>query len=299
MRTRWPRGTPSRGLGAGGGGTGRAPSVVRRGRGADTARGCSSVTAYPRRATSFADLPSLPRRALQQGAEPRQRGGQPGVQVDAVQPGDRYPGHAHALAVQPQVGGLDRAGRAGQHGGVGPAAVVVHGMCAQDEVVRGQPQLLPHLAQRSVVRGLAVVEGAARRPPRAAVVGPPRPVLQQDLEAGRPVPVQEQTGGPGAAPVPVSLGADRPAVGGGEHPSSEPGPRKLVLCPLIRSRALGCTGEPLDPGGRTACPPPRPWPRSPDSSAPNSAAATGTRSPRRTSTSSPTRPVTTSGSTST
>src|SRR5829696_8380192 len=168
----------------------------------------------------------LPPRLLQQWPQPRQRRREAGVQVHLVQLRDGHPRHALALAVQPQVAGLDPPRGDGQHGRVRPATVVVDRPRAEDHVVREQPELLAHLPQRAVVGRFAVVQRTSRRPPGAAVVRPGGAVLEEHLGTAGAVAVQEDAGGPGPAPVAVALGAGRPAVGRGEHPPSEPGPRK-------------------------------------------------------------------------
>ena len=171
----------------------------------------------------------------QEGAQAGEGAGEARVQRDVVERGERDPRGAGALAVQPQVGGLDRPRRPGQHRRVAPAAVVVDRVRAEDDVVRHEAQLLADLAQRAGRGVLVDVQRAARRPPGAAVVRPVGAVLEQHLRADRAVAVQQQAGGAGAAPVAVAEGARRPAVGRGQHAASldsgpcaspsSPGPR--------------------------------------------------------------------------
>jgi hypothetical protein len=56
-------------------------------------------------------------------------------------------------------------------------------------------------------------------------------VLQQHLGTLLAVPVEQQPGRTRPAPVPMALGAGRPAVGRGTHPSSDTRPGEWMATP--------------------------------------------------------------------
>ena len=111
--------------------------------------------------------------------------------------------------------------RLGEHGRVGPAAVIIGEDPARAHRIRRHAALLGRLPQRRRQRRLMAVSRPAGQPPGAAVVTPPGPALEQDRSAGHereqsrrpepaPVPVTELAADP-AVPVPASHGARRAA----------------------------------------------------------------------------------------
>ena len=144
----------------------------------------------------------------------------PGCRSTSSSSGQRQPGRPVALAVQPQVGDVDRPRRARP---ARSCRTSRRGRRPTRRRGRRRPGAAraPRCTSRSApsVGRLALVQRAARRPPGAAVVRPPGAVLQQHLGALLAVAVQQQAGRARPAPVAVALGAGRPAVGRGDAPA--------------------------------------------------------------------------------
>src|SRR5215475_3533392 len=120
------------------------------------------------------------------------------MQGEAADRAGRHPRHLVGLVVVRADG--ERLLGLGQHGGVGPAAVVVGEHGPLPDRAGWYATLLVRLTQRRRQRGFVTVAGSAGQAPGAAVMAPPGPPLEQD----RPVSdVGEQPGRAEPAPVAV------------------------------------------------------------------------------------------------
>ena len=220
------------GRGAWDGGTGPAPSVV--------ASSAAAVTAYPRSATSCRDAPDYFGRRRSSGRSRASDDGQPGVQRHRVQPVERQPRRAVALAVQPQVRGLDRAGPAGPGRSCRTSRRGRRPSSAPRTTSSGsRPSSSRTSRSAPASGGSPSCSAPPGRAPGAAVVRPVGAVLQQHLGPVLAVAVQEQAGRAGPAPVAVAQGAGGPAVGGGEHGPVNPVARNPSGPGCTRADALG------------------------------------------------------------